>query len=280
MHPRIGKGYDYEYTTKSRDSGGKLRRSGSGQISCPCIAGSDHHNYHLFHNHYFNQIVAAGVSPGDIAWLIRSLVRQQSNTQALLGRVTDIDVSTQNVVLESQRVPYGYLILAIEARHDYFGNDHWEPFAPGLKNVEDATAIRQRILIAFERVETTQDLNERQHLLTFVIVGAGPPTGAELAGAIAELTRKALTADFRTIDPCSARVILVEVGSRVLSAFPESRSAFAVRSLQKLGVEVRLGATVTEYNEEGVRLAGALIPAGTILWGGGKESRSRQRPDG
>ena len=227
----------------------------------------DQRNYHLFQPLLY-QVATAGLSPGDIAWPIRSLVRHQSNTRVLLGRVTDIDVSTYNVKMENQRVPYDYLILATGARHDYFGNDHWEPFAPGLKNIEDATAIRRRILIAFERAETTQDLTERQHLLTFIIVGAGP-TGVELAGAIAELARKALAADFRTIDPRSARVILVEAGPRVLSVFPESQSTFTVHSLQRLGVEVRLSAAVTECDAAGVRLAGERIPAATILWAAG-----------
>jgi NADH dehydrogenase/putative oxidoreductase len=165
-------------------------------------------------------------------------------------------------------VPYDYLILATGARHSYFGKDEWAAFAPGLKKIDDATQIRGRILAAFERAEATQDDAARRRLLTFVIVGAGP-TGVELAGAIVELARLGMAKDFRTFDPASARVILVEAGPRALAAFPESLSAKAQAALEHLGVEVRVGARVEAIDEDGALVSGERIPAATVLWAAG-----------
>ena len=227
----------------------------------------DRRNYHLFQPLLY-QVATAGLSPADIAWPIRRLVRRQRNCRVLLGEVGGIDTVHREVIFDGRREPYDFLVLATGARHAYFGHDEWAEFAPGLKRIEDATGIRRRILLAFERAETAADEAERRRLLTFVIVGAGP-TGVELAGAIAELANKALAADFRNIDPRQARVILVEAGDRALSAFPETLSAFAARSLERLGVELRFGAPVSLCDGHGVEIDGARIPAETVLWAAG-----------
>jgi NADH:ubiquinone reductase (H+-translocating) len=168
----------------------------------------DQHNYHLFQPLLY-QVATAGLSPADIAWPIRSILRRQRNTTVLLGRVTGVDTQTREVVMESRRVRYDWLVLATGARHAYFGHDAWETLAPGLKQIEDATEIRARILLAFERAESEWDESERRRLLNFVVVGGGP-TGVELAGALAEVAKRALARDFRRIDPRAARIVLVE----------------------------------------------------------------------
>src|SRR6266566_2502973 len=182
----------------------------------------DRRNYHLFQPLLY-QVATAALSPADIATPIRGILRKQRNTTVLLARVTGIDVAARIVETDVRRIPYDTLIVATGARHAYFGRDEWESVAPGLKKIEDATDIRRKILSAFERAETSDDPAERRRLLNFVIVGGGA-TGVELAGAIAELGRKALARDFRNIDPRETRVVLVEAGSRVLPAFPERLS--------------------------------------------------------
>jgi NADH dehydrogenase len=178
----------------------------------------DRRNYHLFQPLLY-QVATAGLSPADIASPIRGILRCQRNTTVLLGKVTGVDVAGKAVLIDERRVTYDQLVIATGARHAYFNHDEWERFAPGLKKIDDATDIRGRILLAFERAENSSDERERRRLLTFVIVGGGP-TGVEMAGAIAELARRALAIDFRNIDPGSARVVLVESGPRVLAAFP------------------------------------------------------------
>ncbi|MGD9741876.1 MAG: NAD(P)/FAD-dependent oxidoreductase [Dongiaceae bacterium] len=231
----------------------------------------DRHNYHLFQPLLY-QVATAGLSPADIAYPIRSIVGGQANTRVLLGRVTGIDREGRCVLLGDRRIPYDYLVVATGARHAYFGHDEWEAVAPGLKKIEDATDIRRRILLAFERAETTEDETQRRRLLTFVIVGGGP-TGVELAGAIAELAHRALAADFRSINPREARIILVEAGARVLPAMKPTLSDNALRALEKLGVEVRLGATVTGCDAEGVDIRHAerddRIASECIIWAAG-----------
>ena len=197
----------------------------------------DRRNYHLFQPLLY-QVATAGLSPADIAQPIRSILRRQRNATVLLGRVTAIDTQARDVLIGERRVPYDYLIVATGARHAYFGHDEWEAVAPSLKNIEDATDIRRRILLAFEEAENTAHAEDRAPMLTFAIVGGGP-TGVELAGAIAELAKKALVADFRKIQPHHARVLLIEAGPRLLPAFPERLSAVAKRELERLGVEVR-----------------------------------------
>ena len=227
----------------------------------------DRRNYHLFQPLLY-QVATAGLSPADIAWPIRRIVRSQQNTSVLLGEVTGVDRDARMVRMGDDAVPYDYLILATGARHAYFGNDAWEPFAPGLKKIEDATDIRRRILMAFERAESEPDPAERDRLLTFVIVGAGP-TGVELAGAIAELARRVLAMDFRQIDPRQTRILLVEAGPRVLPSFPEGLSDFAQRALEKLGVEVLLGEPITGCDADGVAFDTRRIGARTVLWAAG-----------
>ncbi|MDQ3565626.1 MAG: NAD(P)/FAD-dependent oxidoreductase [Pseudomonadota bacterium] len=227
----------------------------------------DRQNYHLFQPLLY-QVATAALSPGDIAWPIRRLLRRQPNARVLLGEVTAVDAARKVLHLGERSLPYDYLVLSTGVRHDYFGHGDWEPFAPGLKHLDDATAIRRRILSAFEQAEMETDERERKRLLTFVIVGAGP-TGVELAGAIAELARKALSADFRHIDPRSARILLIEAGPRVLAAFPKALSQFALTSLGRLGVEVLLGQPMTACDAGGVSLGDSPIPAATILWAAG-----------
>jgi NADH dehydrogenase FAD-containing subunit len=227
----------------------------------------DRRNYHLFQPLLY-QVATAALSPADIAQPIRSILRRQRNATVLLGRVTGIDTAARQVLIGERRVAYDHLIVATGARHAYFGHDDWEPFAPGLKKIEDATDVRRCILLAFEQAEIAEDLNERAALLTFVVIGGGP-TGIELAGAIAELARQALAADFRKIDPRDARVILIEAGPRVLPTFPEKLSNIARRALERLGVEIRLGAPVTECDADGVGVRGERIAARTILWAAG-----------
>ncbi|MGE0714676.1 MAG: NAD(P)/FAD-dependent oxidoreductase [Alphaproteobacteria bacterium] len=227
----------------------------------------DRRNHHLFQPLLY-QVATAGLSPSEIAQPIRAIVRRQRNVRVLLGEVTGIDADGRAVLLGRRRIPYDRLVLATGARHAYFGHDEWEPHAPGLKRIEDATEIRRRILTAFEAAESTEDMAERRRLLTFVVVGAGP-TGVELAGAIVELARRALAADFRAIDPRQARVVLVEAGDRVLPAFPARLSAVALDSLHRLGVEVRLGAPVAAVDGNMVRIGPESVPTATVIWAAG-----------
>jgi NADH:ubiquinone reductase (H+-translocating) len=228
----------------------------------------DRENYHLFQPLLY-QVATAGLSPADIAAPIRGIVGAYSNVTVVLGEVAGVDVAGRVVsIMGGRQTPYDYLILATGARHAYFGHDDWEPLAPGLKRIEDATEIRRRILLAFERAESETNSDERRRLMNLVIVGGGP-TGVELAGAIAELARRALAKDFRNIDPRAARIILIEAGPRLLSSFPEDLSDDATRRLEHLGVEVRLGATVTAIDSSGVTIGAARIEARTVVWAAG-----------
>jgi NADH dehydrogenase len=227
----------------------------------------DKRNYHLFQPLLY-QVATAGLSPADIAYPIRAIVSRYRNVSVMLGKVTGVDLANRQVLLGERRVPYDYLVIATGARHAYFGHDEWEDYAPGLKKIEDATEIRRRVLLAFERAEATEDAAERRRLMTFVVVGGGP-TGVEMAGAVAELAHKALSRDFRSIDPKAARIVLVEAAQRVLLSFPESLSEVARRSLEKLGVEVRLGKAVTACDDQGVMVGDERIESATVIWGAG-----------
>jgi NADH dehydrogenase len=227
----------------------------------------DQHNYHLFQPLLY-QVATAGLSPADIASPIRSVVAGQRNTTVILAEVSGVDLDARQVLAEDRRVVYDFLILATGARHAYFGHDDWAQHAPGLKRIDDATYIRRRILLAFEKAESETDPEQRRSLLNFVVVGGGP-TGVEMAGAIAELARKALKSDFRTIDPRSARIILVEAASRLLTPFDPRLSEDARKSLEQLGVEVRLGAAVTAVDANGVAIGAERIDAETIVWAAG-----------
>jgi NADH:quinone reductase (non-electrogenic) len=232
----------------------------------------DRRNYHLFQPLLY-QVATAGLSPAQIASPIRSIVRHAANVRVLLGRVIGVDKQRRTVRLEDREITYDYLVLATGARHAYFGHDDWESVAPGLKKIDDATAIRRRILLAFERAEATSDRVARRRLLTFVVIGGGP-TGVEMAGAIAELARVALRRDFRNIDSREASIVLVEAGPRVLPAFPPRLSDAAHQSLDRLGVEVRLGNPVTECDEGGVTIGGDRLEAATIIWAAGVAASS------
>jgi NADH dehydrogenase/putative oxidoreductase len=227
----------------------------------------DRRNYHLFQPLLY-QAATAGLSPGDIATPVRGLFRDYFNIRVLLAEVTGVDTKGQEIVLGGQRVPYDYPVLATGASHSYFGRDEWVPYAPGLKQVEDATEVRRRLLLAFERAEGTEDTEERQSLLTFLIVGGGP-TGVELTGAIAELARFGMEKEFRRFDPATARVILIEAGPRILATFPEALSKAAKRSLEKLGVEVLTNSRVEQIDAEGVRVNGQRIASRTVFWAAG-----------
>jgi NADH:ubiquinone reductase (H+-translocating) len=227
----------------------------------------DRHNYHLFQPLLY-QVATAALSPGDIAVPIRSMFRDQFNAQVLLGNVSDIDAQHHQVLVEDLRIPYDYLVIATGATHSYFGKEEWSRYAPGLKRVEDATGIRRRILEAFERAEITPSETEREHLLNFVIVGAGP-TGVELAGAIAELARFGMGRDFRHIDPSCANILLVQATERILPTFPEALAKHAQRSLERLGVKVLVGSKVETIDGNGVIVNGERIHSKSVLWAAG-----------
>jgi len=227
----------------------------------------DRQNHHLFQPLLY-QVATAGLSPADIAWPVRHLVRDQPNTRVLMGEVTGVDPARRVVMLGDGPVAWDWLVLATGATHGYFGHDVWAAHAPGLKDLDDATAIRRRLLLAFERAEMASNPDVARRLLTIAIVGGGP-TGVELAGAIAELARRALAADFRAIDPAQARVLLIEAGPRLLPNFPESLSRYTSEALGRLHVEVRLGTPVTSCGADGVTVGAEFIPAATILWAAG-----------
>ncbi|MEM1232626.1 MAG: NAD(P)/FAD-dependent oxidoreductase [Pseudomonadota bacterium] len=227
----------------------------------------DKRNYHLFQPLLY-QVATADLSPADVAWPIRGIVSDQKNVRVALTAVEDIDVEARRVLGDNASFDYDHLVIATGASHSYFGNDHWEEHAPGLKRIVDATEIRKRVLMAFERAEVATDPEAQARELTFVIIGAGP-TGVEMAGAIAELAKQSLAADFRRIDPTKTRVILVEGGDRVLSTMPPKLSAKAKEALERLGVEVRVDTMVKDVTEAGVTTDDAFIPAATKVWGAG-----------
>ena len=227
----------------------------------------DQRNHHVFQPLLY-QVATAGLSPADIATPVRGMFRSQANARVLLGQVTGLDAASKAVLLDHHRIGYDHLVLATGARHSYFGRDEWATFAPGLKSIEDGTAIRRRLLLAFEEAESAETEAERRAWLTFVIVGGGP-TGVELAGAIAELARFGLDKDFREIDPASAHVMLVQSGPRLLPAFPEPLSREAEQALRRLGVDVRLDQKVEVVTAEGVTISGRPVPARTALWAAG-----------
>jgi NADH:ubiquinone reductase (H+-translocating) len=233
----------------------------------------DQRNHHLFQPLLY-QVGTAVLATSEIAWPIRHLVRKRKEITTLLGEVTGVDTQSRGVLLEDGSVvAYDSLVLATGARHAYFGHDEWEPHAPGLKTLEDATAIRRRILLSFERAEREADPDARAALLTFVIVGGGP-TGVELAGAIAELAHQNLPEDFRHIDTRKARVVLIEAGPRILPSFTEDLSAYAHASLERQGVEIQLGQAVRDCSADGVIYGDRPLAAKVILWAAGVRASS------
>src|SRR5450432_3648040 len=219
----------------------------------------DRSNHHLFQPLLY-QVATSVLTPAQIAWPIRGILHGQENTTVVLAEVTGIDTEKRCVIADSVdrelvQIPYDYLILATGVRHSYFGHNEFEKFAPGLKSLADAADIRNKILSAFERAEAEDDPSKHRDLLTFVLVGAGP-TGVELASAIAVLIRSTLGSDFRRIDPASAQIVLLDAAPRVLGTFSEGLAASALKRLEKLGVEVRLGHAVEQIDEEGVIVGG------------------------
>jgi NADH dehydrogenase len=227
----------------------------------------DKHNFHLFQPLLY-QVATASLSPADVASPIRSILRKQRNVEVWLGEAVDVDTGSRIVRLRDGELQYDYLVVATGATHAYFGHDEWEPHAPGLKTVDDATEMRRRFLVAFEAAEREADPDARRAQLTFVIVGAGP-TGVELAGAMAEIARQAMPQDFRAIDTATARIILLEGGPRVLPAYSQTSSDRAQRQLERLGVEVRTNALVTHIEEDAVYIGDEVIAAGSVFWAAG-----------
>jgi NADH dehydrogenase len=228
----------------------------------------DRHNHHLFQPLLY-QVATAALSPGDIAWPVRTVFRRQRNLRVVMAEATGIDTAARQVLAGPElSIPYDALVLATGATHSYFGRDEWAPIAPGLKTIEDATDIRRRLLLAFERAELTKDAAELRRLLTFVVIGGGP-TGVELAGAMVELARHAMPQEFRRIDPAMARIVLIEAGPRILATFPEELGAKARQSLERMGVQVLTGTRVTGCGPTGVECGEERIAASTIVWAAG-----------
>jgi NADH dehydrogenase len=235
----------------------------------------DRRNFHLFQPLLY-QVATGGLSPANIAAPLRSVLRRQRNTRVILGEVVGFDLAAKSVQLkDGVTVPFDSLIVATGSTHHYFGNDQWEQYAPGLKTIEDATEIRRRVLSAFEKAERTNDPAERARLLTFVVVGGGP-TGVEMAGAIRELAAHTLRYDFRSIDPRTARVIIIEGQPHVLGAFHEKLRGKALVALQKMGIEVRLDTHVTDIQADHVmvkpdsgKAEPSRIDTHTVVWAAG-----------
>lgn len=243
----------------------KLRKS-------PCqVTLIDRRNFHLFQPLLY-QVATGGLSPGNIATPLRYIVRKQQNAEVVLGEVVDFDLSNQEVVLRDGRIPFDYLVLAAGSTTSYFGSDHWEKIAPGLKTVEDAADIRRRIFTAFERAERETDADRRKAWQTFVVIGGGP-TGVELAGTLAEITRHTLTHDFRHVDPAKSRILLIEAGKHVLSHYPESLSQSAAKKISRMGIEVLAETRVTEIAAGYVRIQqgdkSETIFSETVIWAAG-----------
>jgi NADH:ubiquinone reductase (H+-translocating) len=233
----------------------------------------DHRNHHLFQPLLY-QVALAGLNPADIAAPIRSLLSRYKNTNVLMAEAEAVDLRQKTVQMkDAGSISFDYLIIASGSNHAYFGHEDWEQSAPGLKTVEQAEEIRRRILTAFEEAEMTEDPEEHQRLLTFVIIGGGP-TGVELAGAIAEMSRFTLARDFRKIDPRESRVILIEASPRILAAFAPELSAKAAKSLEKLGVKVHTGTMVTKVDRDGVEAGAQRFAAGTVIWAAGVRASS------
>jgi NADH dehydrogenase len=230
----------------------------------------DRTNYHLFQPLLY-QVATAALSPADIAAPVRAILSKCRNVEVILAEVESVDVESRKVKTKDMVFDYDFLILATGARHSYFGHDEWEKLAPGLKSLEDAVELRRRILLAFEFAEKTTDEAARKAAMTFVIIGGGP-TGVEMAGAIAEISRHTLAKDFRHIDPSQAQVILIEGAPRLLAAYPEDLSESARKQLVQLGVQVHTNARVTDITEAGVQMDGQFIPCRVKIWAAGNNA--------
>jgi NADH dehydrogenase len=231
----------------------------------------DRENHHTFQPLLY-QAATAALAPSDIAWPVRSLLRAQANVRVAMAEVTGVDTAARRVLTDDgPAFGYDYLVLATGSTHSYFGHPEWAPFAPGLKRVADADAIRKKILLAFERAELSTDPAEQASLLSFVVIGGGA-TGVEMAGAIAEVARDTLRHDFRRIDPGHARILLIEAGDRLLPTLPNDLSDYAINALRRMGVDVRLGLRVTGCDAAGVDTASGRIQAATLIWAAGVQA--------
>ncbi|MBP7075164.1 MAG: NAD(P)/FAD-dependent oxidoreductase [Rhabdochlamydiaceae bacterium] len=231
----------------------------------------DKTNHHLFQPLLY-QVASAALSPGEIGIPIREILRKQENTTVLMGDVTQIDKTNRQIVLANgERIKYNYLVVAVGARHSYFGNDAWEKYAPGLKTIKDALKIREDVLISFEKAERIDNPEMAAQYLNFVIIGGGP-TGVEMAGAIAEIARKTLFKNFRRIKPEKSKIYLVEAGPHILPMYPTSLSDRAKKDLEKLGVEVLVGKKVTNITEEGVQVDNTFYPCKNVIWAAGNQA--------
>jgi NADH dehydrogenase len=231
----------------------------------------DRRNHHLFQPLLY-QVATAALGTAEIAWPIRHILRRRRDVKVLLATVSGVDTAAKRVLIEDGApISYESLIIATGARHAYFGHDEWEPFAPGLKTIEDATEIRRKLLLAFEAAEREPDPEKRSALLTFAIIGAGP-TGVEMAGAIIELARETLPGDFRTILPADARVVVIEGANRVLSNFKPELSDYTLGALRQLGVEVELGNMVSKIDADGVTYGDKFLAAETVIWAAGVQA--------
>ena len=236
----------------------------------------DRRNHHLFQPLLY-QVATAGLSPADIAAPIRAILRGQCNARVVLDEVVAIDRPQRRVILtEGWPISYDRLIVATGARHSYFGRDEWAVHAPGIKTIDDATAVRRKILLALERAETENDPARRQALLTFAVIGGGP-TGVEMAGAIAELARRSVSRDFRSITPHCSRVLLIEAGPRLLSAFPPALAEKAKAAIEELGVTVHIGTPVTGIGADRLELGGEVIATHTVIWAAGVQASPAAR---
>jgi len=236
--------------------------------NAPCqVLLFDRQNHHLFQPLLY-QVATAALSPADIAQPIRSIFRRQDNVQVVLGEVESVDLARRFVLVGEDEVPYDWLVLAPGVTHAYFGNDHWARRAPGLKTIDDALEIRRRMLLAFEGAELEDDLEAREAKLTFVIVGGGP-TGVELAGALREIAAQTIPRDFRRVDTSTARIILMEGQDRLLPGMSHRASARALRHLEGMGVEARLGAFVTDMDDATVAVGEERFPAANVIWAAG-----------
>lgn len=232
----------------------------------------DRTNHHLFQPLLY-QVATAGLSPAEIASPIRSTLSRYKNVSVLLDSISSVDLTKKIVRSADEEFSYDYLFLACGAKHSYFNHPEWEENAPGLKTLEQATEIRRRVLLAFELAEKEKDIEKQKQHLTFVVVGGGP-TGVELAGAIAEISRHTLSRDFRHIDPTRTRVLLIEAGPRILASFDKDLSRKAERDLETLGVQVWVNTRVTDISKNSVTLGGEMIVSSTILWAAGVQPSS------